>query len=110
MSLEKRSNSRFQLSDEILTRDGNPTWGTMKKFDFLDRDNLESDQIHNIIIDADLAGRPDRIADKVYNRVDLDWVIRMFNRVDNPFVYPVGWPSVNELVEYPSASVVLEEV
>ena len=110
MTLEKNSGSRFKISEQVLTNDGKETWGLMKRFYFLDRNNLEDNEIDRIVIDSTLSGRPDKIADEVYGRIDLDWVILMFNNVENPFEYPNGWPSVSETVEYPTPIVVLAEV
>lgn len=110
MSLERRYGSRFRQTEAIITPSGFTTFGIMKKFKFLDRNNLDISQIGKITITGDLVGRADLIAYEVYKRSDLDWVITMFNHVINPFKYPKQWPEVNQVVEYPISSVVLPEL
>lgn len=111
MAINPRVNSRFRLTDPILTRNGQETFGRMTKFEFLDRDNLPDDQIGQMTVDANTAGRPEKVAAAVYDgRVDLDWVIVFFNHVENPFQYPGNWPVIGQIVEYPIASIVLPEV
>ena len=106
MPVNPRSNSRFLISDPILTRDGRETYGIATKYDFLIRENLNSDEIGQIVINADLAGRPDLLADEIYGNVDLMWIPILFNRVQNP----LNWPTNNQIVEYPIPSVVFAEL
>ena len=84
MPVNNRANSRFSNSIPILTRDGLETYGIAKKYNFLIRDNLQSDEIGQIVINADLAGRPDLLADEIYGNVDLMWIAVMFNHIQNP--------------------------
>lgn len=106
MAVNPRANSRFSASDPILTRDGRATYGIAKKYDFLSRENLKSDEIGQIVINPDLAGRPDLLADEIYGNVDLMWIIVIFNRIQNP----LDWPTNNQIIEYPIPSVVFAEL
>lgn len=110
MALNPRINSRFGLSTPIRTADGKETFGLQQKHSFLDRNNLRDEDIRQITITADLAGRPSKIAERVYQgRTDLDWVIIQFNRVENPFQYPRQWPEINQTIEYPASRIVFAE-
>ena len=106
MPISPRSTSRFQDSQPILTREGDPTYGIAKKFRFLDKNNLNDDEIGVIVIDADNAGRPDRLADELYGNSMLHWILIMFNKVDNP----LNWPLNGQVVEYPLQETVSAEI
>jgi hypothetical protein len=106
MPLDPGADSRFKQSTPILTSNGDETFGIMKKPSFLNRENLSSDQINNLTIDADLAGRPDLISQELYGRPTLDWVVTMFNRVENPF----NWPLIGQVIQYPVPEVVFAEL
>lgn len=106
MPLNPRSNSRFLISDPILTRDGDPTYGIAKKYKFLTKSNLNDKQIGTFVVDADTAGRPDRLADRIYNDPELHWILTIFNRVDNP----LNWPLNNQVIEYPTPVTVSAEL
>tara|TARA_R100001244_G_scaffold25113_3_gene25515 strand:+ start:22664 stop:22984 length:321 start_codon:yes stop_codon:yes gene_type:complete len=106
MPVDPRANSRFSDSVPILSRDGRETYGIATKYDFLSRDNLKSDEIGQIVINPDLAGRPDLLADEIYGNVDLMWIAVIFNNVQNP----LNWPTNNQVVEFPIPSVVFAEL
>lgn len=110
MALNPNVDSRFRFTEPIRTSDGKDTFGIQRKQTFLIRSNLEDRDIRQITITSDLAGRPDKIAEKVYQgRSDLDWVIIIFNRVQNPFEYPAQWPRINQTIEYPAPRLVFAE-
>jgi len=106
MPIDPGSDSRFNLSEPILTAEGDETFGLMKKHTFFDRSNLDDTQVNRITINADLAGRPDLLSQEIYGRPTLDWVLIIFNRVENPF----GWPIIGQVVEYPTSEVVFAEL
>jgi hypothetical protein len=107
MSIKVRTNSRFAISDPIVTRDGEPTFGIAKKFRFLDRSNLGESDIKTVIVNADQAGKWDILARDIYGNVDLKWIFIIFNAIENPFG---GIPRVGQVVEYPSPTVVFAEL
>ena len=106
MTLSPRSTSRFQLSQPILTRDGDPTYGIAKKFRFLTKENLTDAEIGVFVVDADTAGRLDRLADRLYRDPMLHWIIPIFNRVNNP----LNWPVLGQVIEYPLPTTVSAEL
>ena len=106
MALNGRTSSRFSESTPILNREGKETFGIAKKFRFLDRNNLDEDEIGRIVIDANLAGRADKLATEIYGDFNLLWVIMQFNHVENA----LNWPLNGEVIDYPIASVVFSEI
>jgi hypothetical protein len=106
MALNSRSNSRFAISTPILTRDGRETYGIAKKFRFMDRKNLNEDEIKPFVVTHEYVGRPDKIATKIYNNQDLYFIIIQFNRAENPF----QWPPLGLVIEYPSKRAVFAEL
>ena len=106
MAVNIRANSRFVNSTPILTRDGIETFGIMKKFRFLDRSNLSEDNIRIFVADSRAAGRPDLIALDFYKNSDLHWIPILFNRVENPF----SWPLNGQVIELPSPAAVFTEI
>ncbi len=101
MAIELPSNSRFKLTEPVLTRDGKETFGVMTKFKFFD-----TKQYITIAIDARLAHRPDLIADKYYGSPSFFWVPLMYNNVRNPF----QWPKIGDVIRLPVNSVVTPEL
>lgn len=106
MAIRSRTSSRFSNSTPILNRDGLETFGIAKKFRFLDRNNLDDDEIGRIVITPDIAGRLDRLATAVYGDHNLLWIIPQFNHIQNP----LDWPVNGQVVEFPIVSVVLSEI
>lgn len=94
--------SRFGKSNPIMV-DGFATFGMLTKYPFLNPANLTQEQVTKLTITPDLAGRPDQIAQKLYNSPVLDWVIVLYNKPLNP----VGWPANGAVISAPVASVVL---
>jgi len=109
MAIKRRADSRFSESEPILTRDGKETFGIRKKFDFEDRKNLAEGEIKRRTATIEEAGKPWLFSKNIYGRVDLDWIIIAFNRIENPLSYE-RWPRVGELVEYPSPLAVFAEL
>lgn len=105
-----RYDSRFSLSDPIETSNGKLTYGLMKKFRFMDRKNLNEEDIKIFVITADFRGKPHALAERLYGNENLFWILIFFNRVENPFEYPHGWPNIGLIIEYPSAAVVRAEL
>ena len=101
MSIDVPSNSRFSISQPIVTPDGIETFGLMKKFDF-----LTTDQYTNYEVTPGKVHRPDLIADEVYGSPSFYWIVIMYNRPKNPF----RWPENKEVIRLPLASVVIPEL
>ena len=89
-----------------MTRDGAPTYGIAKKYQFLNRANLNDSQVGVFIVDADTAGRPDRLAELLYFDAELHWILIIYNRVTNP----LAWPTVGQVIEYPLLSTISAEL
>ena len=106
MSISSRTTSRFSLSDPILTRDGDPTFGIPAKFRFLDRKRLDDEDIITKVVEFEFVGRPDLLAEDIYRDQDLHWILILFNRVENP----LNWPKNGQVIEYPSPSAVAAEI
>ena len=107
MPIKPRVNSRFGISDPILTRGGEETYGIAKKYRFLDRKNLGEEDIRTTIVNIDQAGKWDILARDIYGNVDLHWIFVIFNHVENPFG---GFPLNQQVIEYPSPEVVFAEL
>jgi hypothetical protein len=106
MALSPRANSRFAISDPILTRGGDETFGIAKKFLFMDRNNLGDKDIQTHTVTFDQAGKLDVLAEELYGNADLHWIAPMFNRIENA----LSWPKNGQVIEYPSATVVFAEL
>lgn len=106
MAIRPNSNSRFRESTPILTRNGEETFGIMTKFRFMDRNNLDEGQILTRVTPSAVVGRPDLMAEMIYGDASLHWILIFFNRVENPF----GWPKNQQVIEFPSPTVVNAEI
>jgi hypothetical protein len=99
------SHSRFGQTNPIVTEEGVETFGVLKPYYFLDRNNLNEDDIlRTKPITAEFAGKLDLLAEKIYGSIDLDWVFVLFNNVENPLK---RYPEVGDIVEYPNPEIVL---
>jgi hypothetical protein len=107
MPIKQRTNSRFAISDPILTRDGDETFGIAKKFRFLDRNNLDEEDILTWVVTIDEVGKWDVLAENIYGNVDLHWIFVMFNHIENPFG---NIPKNGQVIEYPSPTAVFAEL
>lgn len=101
MSIELPSNSRFKLTEPVLTADGKETFGLMTQFKFQSTDNYIT-----ISVPSTLAHRPDLIAERYYGSPSFYWVPILFNKVRNPF----QWPKIGEVIRLPVNSVVIPEL
>jgi len=101
MAIEIRPFSRFS-GTQIVTKDGHVTFGLWTRPSFVDESLLDDDDVLEIAIDQDLAGRPDLIAQQQYGTPLLAWVVVMFNRPQNP----LGWPLTGTTIRLPAASLV----
>lgn len=101
-----RANARFRISKTIYTRNGNLTYGLAKKYRFLNRSNLGEQDILKVIVNIDQAGKWDKLAEDIYGNVDLHWIFVMFNHIENPLTGPKN----QEVIEYPSPTVVFAEL
>ena len=98
--------SRFRLSTPILTRNGDKTFGVMKKFKFMDRTNLDETDIKRYVVQPNRSGRPDLIANDIYSDSNLFWILIFFNKVENP----LSWPTNGEIIEYPRLNAISVEL
>jgi hypothetical protein len=105
MSIAKEPYSRFRLSQPIING-GIETFGLLKKFPFLDPNNLNQDDVITVNITHEFAGKPWAIANSIYNSPVLDWVIVLFNKPLNP----VNWPHIGSVIKAPVARIVLPNV
>lgn len=101
MSISLPSNSRFKISDPVLTRDGKETFGVMTKFDF-----LSTERYRTLVVNSYYAHRPDLIADDAYGSPSFYWVVIMYNKVRDPF----QWPEIGDVIRLPVDSVVVPEL
>ena len=97
--------TRFNNSEQIISRTGNETYGIRTKYSFEDRNNLEENQIGRIVINSDI-DRLDLLSTEVYGRSDLDWIFTSFNNVRDP----LSWLKIGLVVEYPISLVVFSEL
>lgn len=103
MALAPDPQSRFRISTPVTTPEGAETFGLLTKYSFLDPKNLTQQQVIKLTITPNLVGRPDLIANQVYNSPVLDWVVVLFNKPLNP----VGWPANGTVITLPVARIVL---
>lgn len=101
MPIQIDSTSRFLISQPIIHAN-HETFGLWRKPPGLDITQIDEHDISTILIDQNLAGRPDQIAVREYGTPLLEWVIVMFNRPLNPF----GWPRVGDVIKIPSRSII----
>jgi hypothetical protein len=94
---------RFKNTPLIVSVDGNNTYGLFKKYSFLDEANLTDNDVIKVTVDSTIAGRPDLISSNLYSTSIYDWVIIMFNKVQNP----LNWPKVGSVIKAPRRSVIL---
>lgn len=105
MSIELSTFSRF-FQTEPIVKDDIETFGLWKRPDFLKLEELGEDDLITIIIDSNLAGRPDQISLMQYGTPFLEWVVIMFNRPQNP----LGWPRLGSIIKIPRKSLVRQFV
>ncbi len=96
--------SRFKQTPPLIY-DGVATFGRWVPLSFLTTRPAE-ENINVFKITPALEGRPDLIANQVYNTPLLDWVLIAFNKVRNP----LNWPKVGTTIEYPLDTIVLPEL
>lgn len=82
-------------------------YGMMKRFDFLDKDSINDNDVVSIAIDGRTAGRPDVISFRLYGTPLFKWVLILFNNVINPFD---GWPQNGTVIKAPSRNAVWREL
>jgi hypothetical protein len=87
-------------------RDGKVSYGLWKRYDFLDENKLNEDEILTINIDQSTAGRPDVIAEEYYESPLLEWVVVMFNRPQDP----INWPVAGSVIRIPTRGAVLRGI
>lgn len=88
-----------------MTSAGDETWGVLVPFTFLNPANLSpSDILRTAPITSDMAGKLDLVSQMVFGYPDLEWVLVLFNNVENPLA---GYPQTGTIVAYPNPALVL---
>lgn len=93
--------SRFSKTDPVLF-DGNETYGRWNS-------PLTSTVYSNlvlIVVNANYAGRPDLIANKLYGDPSLDWMLIAVNNATEA----LNWPSAGDTIKVPNPSIVSSEL
>lgn len=101
---ELGDNSRFNTTQSIIV-DGKETLGRWSEPRFLTQPVAESD-IYAFKVDNRYEGRPDVIADILYDASDLAWVLIAFNQVRDP----MNWPRAGDVIKYPDRAIVFSEL
>ena len=101
---ELGDNSRFVTTESIIV-DGKETLGRWSEPRFLTESVPESD-IYAFQVDNRYEGRPDAIANILYNSPDLAWVLIAFNQARDP----MNWPRAGDVIKYPDRSIVFSEL
>ena len=95
--------SRYSNSESIF-------WNGEKSFGLYELPerlkNLEPEDLVNMKVGAEYAGRPDLISEKFYRTPYYSWVIVMHN---NP-INPIGWPRIGSIISVPNSDVVDEVI
>jgi len=102
MAIKVKSSSRYKLSETVITKEGDETFGIMTKYDFLDP-KIVGENFTNFTVTGETAGRTDLISTSFYGSPSYYWVIIMFNKPRNPF----NWPEINEIIRIPDKSIVI---
>ena len=97
-------NSRYSLTEYVIV-DGKETLGTWSQPNFLKNPVAESD-IRAFKVDNKYEGRPDLIADILYDSPDLAWVLLAFNDARQP----MNWPRAGSVIKYPDRRVIFSEL
>jgi hypothetical protein len=101
-----KSTSRFKDS-EVITTNGKTFPALMKRFEFLDVDNIGEQNVIRVQVLGNRAGRPDLISEDLYGTAIFKWVLILFNNVTNPFD---GWPKANTVIQAPKNDMVWREL
>lgn len=101
MALRQDTLSRFNETDTVV-RDGKVSYGLWARYDFLDPNKLNEEDILTINVDQVTAGRPDLIAVEYYETALLEWVVVMFNRPQDP----LNWPMAASVIRIPTKAAV----
>jgi hypothetical protein len=105
MAIQVDAQSRFNRQSVIMVNDI-VTFGKWNRPEWMRRENIDEDDILTFKINSLRAGRPDLIANDLYTRPFLDWVLVMWNSPRNT----LGWPKIGEVIEAPAGSIVLPNI
>ena len=94
------AHSMYHQTDPIVV-DGITTIGSWNRPSWMIT-RPDSKYIHRYMVPGGQSGRPDLISQTIYNVDDLDWVIIMFNNIQDVF----GWPKTGEVIEFVDESIV----
>lgn len=102
--------SRFNKTPEIII-DGKETVGVWVQQSWL-INKPDASKIGVFPVNGKYEGRPDLIAEKIYNSSQLAWVIISFNAMyyNNNARDVFNWPRAGTNVMYPINSIVMPEV
>lgn len=95
--------SRFYKTKEII-QDGEITFGRWNPPPWLVK-RPDAASVRTFKVQADMEGRPDKIAFVLYGTPLLDWAIIAFNDVQNP----LNWPRAGTIIEYPTSAVIFPD-
>ena len=96
-------NTRFFNTESIIIN-GLETLGRWSEPQFLrsaDESDMYAYQVNNT-----KEGRPDLIAEELYDAPELSWVLISFNQIRQP----LNWPAAGQVIKYPSRSLVFSEL
>jgi len=96
--------SRF-TNTELILEDGVETFGTWTMPSYLIERPVD-DHIKKFKVTSALEGRPDLIANQVYDNPHLAWVIIAFNGTRDV----LNWPRAGDTIEYPISRLVITEL
>ena len=100
-SIQNSSLSRFYQSTPIVVNNI-VTFGRWDRPNWMNEENVSTQNIITLKINQNYAGRPDLIANDYYNSPFLEWVVILFNRP----LEPLGFPKAGSVIKIPSSKIV----
>lgn len=79
------------------------TYGSYSSYSFM---NYPKSSASVLKIGPELSGRPDAIANVVYNDPSLYWVLIEYNNIKDV----LNWPKSGEVIKFPPEDIVLREL
>lgn len=96
-------NTRFYNTENIIV-DGSETLGRWSEPKFLQ--SVGESDIYAYQVDNTKEGRPDLIANELYDAPELSWVLISFNQIRQP----LNWPAAGQVIKYPARTLVFSEL
>ena len=91
--------SRYKDTNKIIY-EGSETFGLYLRQDKLQ--SLKPEDLINVKVTPEFAGRPDQIANEYYNTPYYSWLIVMYSAPLNP----IGWPKQGSTILIPKFDIV----